>query len=79
MFDLDYLGKLGAVPGWPGEEAYPPQPMIGQVRAVLDAYREAGGSYREIVLPGVGHAPHLEAPEQVRAALLEHLATSQPR
>ncbi len=79
MFDFGYLGKLGAVPGWPGEEAYPPQPMIRQVRAVLDAYRDAGGSYREVVLAGVGHTPHIEAPEQVRAALLEHLANSQPR
>jgi pimeloyl-ACP methyl ester carboxylesterase len=79
MFDLGYLGKLGAVPGWPGEDAYPPQPMIRQVRAVLDAYRDAGGSYREIVLPGVGHTPHLEAAAQVQAALLEHLAQRQPR
>lgn len=79
MFDLGYLGKLGAVPGWPGDEAHPPQPMIRQVRAVLDAYREAGGSYREVVLPDVGHTPHLEAPAQVRAALLEHLAMTRPR
>jgi len=76
MFDLGYLGQLGAVPGWPGVDVYPPQPMIRQVRAVLDAYREAGGSYRELVLPGVGHSPHLEAPAQVLAALLEHLAGS---
>ena len=79
MFDFGHLGKLGAVPDWPGEEVYPPQPMIRQVRAVLDAYREAGGSYREVVLPGVGHTPHLEAPAQVRAALLELLAKERPR
>ena len=24
--DLAYLGSLGAVPGWPGEQAWPPQP-----------------------------------------------------
>lgn len=73
LFDLGYLGKLGAVPGWPGDEAYPPQPMIRQVRAVLDAYRAAGGSYREIVLPEVGHSPHIEAPEHVHNVLLEVL------
>jgi pimeloyl-ACP methyl ester carboxylesterase len=74
LFDLGFLGKLGAVPGWPGDEIYPPQPMIAQVRAVLDAYRAAGGRYREVLLPGVGHSPHIEAPEPTRAALLEHLA-----
>jgi pimeloyl-ACP methyl ester carboxylesterase len=69
LFDLGTLGKLGAVPGWPGEASYPPQPMVSQLRAVLDAYRDAGGSYREEVLAGVGHAPHLEAPDAFRAAL----------
>lgn len=73
LFDLGFLGQLGAVPGWPGEAVYPPQPMVRQLRAVLDAYREAGGSYRELVLPDVGHSPHIEAPAAVRAALLEHL------
>lgn len=73
LFDLAYLGKLGAVPGWPGDEVFPPQPMIRQTRAVLDAYRAAGGSYREVVMPDVGHTPHVEAPEQFRAVLLEFL------
>src|SRR5688500_8451176 len=27
LFDLGFLGKLGAVPGWPGEDVFPPQPM----------------------------------------------------
>src|SRR5262249_13072041 len=73
MFDLGHLGKLGAVPGWPGDEVYPPQPMIRQVRAVLDAYRAVGGDYRELVLPGVGHSPHIEAHAQVRDAVLDFL------
>ncbi len=59
MFDLATLGKLGAVPGWPGEEVCPPQPMLSQTRAVLDAYAAAGGSYREVVLD-CGHTPHVE-------------------
>lgn len=69
MFDLANLGRLGAVPGWPGDDDCPPQPMVTQTRAVLDAYAAAGGSYRETVLDGVGHSPHVEAPEAFLAAL----------
>ncbi len=71
--DLNNLGRLGVIPGWPGEQAAPPQPMVSQTREVLDRYVEAGGRVREVVLPGVGHSPHLERPAQFRAALLEHL------
>ncbi|HYO36116.1 MAG TPA: alpha/beta hydrolase [Geodermatophilus sp.] len=74
-FDLALLGQLGAVPGWPGAEACPPQPMVTQTRAVLDRYAASGGAYREVVLPGVGHSPHVERPEEFLAALLEHLDT----
>lgn len=73
MFDLAYLGQLGAVPGWPGADTCPPQPMVAQTRAVLDAYAEAGGHYREVVFADCGHSPHLEHPAKFRAALLEHL------
>ncbi|WP_238454789.1 alpha/beta fold hydrolase [Micromonospora sp. ATA51] len=70
LFDLAYLGSLGAVPGWPGEADCPPQPMIGQTRAVLERYAAAGGTYREVVLPGCGHSPHLERPVEFVAELL---------
>ncbi|MFC6022305.1 alpha/beta hydrolase [Plantactinospora solaniradicis] len=73
LFDLAYLGQLGVVPGWPGAEVCPPQPMIGQTREVLDRYAAAGGSYREIVLPGCGHSPNIERPAEFVAALLELL------
>lgn len=73
FFDLNTLGKHGIVPGWPGEEVAPPQPMVSQTRDVLEAYQVAGGSYRELILEGVGHSAHLERPEEFRAALLEHL------
>jgi pimeloyl-ACP methyl ester carboxylesterase len=72
-YDLAHLGALGVVPGWPGAEAFPAQPMITQTRAVLDRYAASGGSYREVLMPGVGHSPHVERPEEFALALVEHL------
>jgi pimeloyl-ACP methyl ester carboxylesterase len=73
VFDLAFLGSVGAVPGWPGAETCPPQPMVTQMRAVLDRYAATGGAYREVVLPDVGHSPHVERPQEFVVALLEHL------
>lgn len=70
MFDFAQLGALGVVPGYPGVQAMPPQPMLAQTRSVLDAYATAGGVVEEVVLPGVGHSPHIEATD----AFVEHLA-----
>jgi pimeloyl-ACP methyl ester carboxylesterase len=67
-FDLAYLGSVGAVPGWPGPDVCPPQPMVAQVRTVL-----ASGDHVERVYEDCGHSPHLEHPqrfaEDVRAFL----------
>ncbi|MFT4219235.1 MAG: alpha/beta hydrolase [Microbacterium sp.] len=71
FYDLNYLGQLGVIPGWPGAEAAPAQEMVSQTRDVLDAYRAAGGQVVEVSLEGVGHSPHLEAPAQFRRSLLE--------
>lgn len=77
LLDFGFLGKLGAVPGWPGDEAYPPQPMVSQIRAVLEAYVQNGGSYREEVIGDCGHSPHVEKPEEFQQTLFgfleEHL------
>jgi pimeloyl-ACP methyl ester carboxylesterase len=70
FYDLNYLGQLGVIPGWPGEEAAPAQEMVSQTRDVLDAYADAGGEVTELELEGVGHAPHLERPDEFRDALL---------
>ncbi|WP_327005988.1 alpha/beta fold hydrolase [Dactylosporangium sp. NBC_01737] len=72
FFDLAQLGKLGLVPGWPGEEACPPQPMIGQTRAVLTAY----GPYTEIVYEGCGHSPHVERAADFAAELAKVVASA---
>lgn len=74
VFDLNFLGQLDVIPGWPGEEVAPAQPMLSQTRAVLEAYAAAGGSFREVVLQDCGHSPHLEHPEAFDEALLSHIA-----
>ena len=74
LYDLAYLGSLGAIPGWPGEQTWPPQPMVAQTRTVLDGYAVAGGRFREVVIEDSGHGPHLDQPERFRAALADHLA-----
>jgi pimeloyl-ACP methyl ester carboxylesterase len=77
MFDFGTLGKLGAVPGWPGEEVYPAQPMIAQSRAVFERRRAHGGFLREEVLHEVGHGPLVERPAEVARLMREHIEASQ--
>ena len=74
FFDLGTLGKLGFVPGWPGEDVYPSQPMLAQTRAVLEHYQANAGSYREVVIADTGHTPYVEKPAEFNALLHEHLA-----
>lgn len=76
LFDFGFLGQLGAVPGWPGNDVCPPQPMVGQMRTLLDAYRDRGGRYEEVVLADTGHSPHLERPTEYVAALVNFFAAS---
>lgn len=47
MFDLAALGAMGAVPGWPGAEECPPQPMLVQIRTILEKYKANGGRIRK--------------------------------
>lgn len=70
MFDLATLGELGAIPGWPGADVLPPQPMVGQMRAVLAKYEAGGGTVREVALDGIGHGIPLEVPGRVAKEIL---------
>ena len=63
FFDFGTLGKLGFVPGWPGEDVYPPQPMVGQTRSVLEQY----GNFEEAVIADTGHTPYVEKPAEFMA------------
>jgi pimeloyl-ACP methyl ester carboxylesterase len=71
--DFGYLGKIGVVTGWPGEEVYPPQPMVSQMRTLLEKHKALGGSYREEVFADCGHSPHIEKPDEFRKVLIEFL------
>jgi len=63
LFDFGFLGQIGAVPGWPGVDLFPPQPMIAQTRSVLEQYKANGGRYEEEIIEEAGHSPHIEQPE----------------
>lgn len=73
FFDFGFLGSLGYVEGWPGDEIYPPQPMVSQTRYVLDEYQNKGGSYEEIIVDDAGHSPHIEKPEIVFARIKDFI------
>lgn len=73
FFDLNHLGALGAIPGWPGVDAAPAQPMITQTRAVLDRYATNGGAYTEVLFEHCGHSPHLEDQGRFLEELTRHI------
>jgi pimeloyl-ACP methyl ester carboxylesterase len=73
FFDFGYLGQVGAVPGWPGDEVMPPQPMAGQTRSILDMYRARGGTAEEITLDDAGHGMPVEVPTKVADAIAARL------
>ncbi|QBI20707.1 alpha/beta fold hydrolase [Egibacter rhizosphaerae] len=70
LADLGTLGQLGAVPGWPGEDEFPPQPMVSQLRAVLEAHP---GPLSTVWREGVGHFPFVQEPDRFAETLARHL------
>lgn len=71
MADFGQLGAIGMVPGWPGMEEFPPQPMISQTRFVLEKYRKNGGDYKEVLMKDAGHACHVEKEEEFTKLLID--------
>ena len=55
---------MGAVTGWPGDEVFPAQPMVAQIRNVLERYRDAGGRLQVEMFEGSGHGPLFDAAER---------------
>lgn len=72
---MDYVARArtGAADGYPGEAVAPPQPMLAQTRAVLDAYARGGGVVRAVEIAGAGHAPHLTTLPMLMESLVGHL------
>lgn len=68
LYDMGNLGKLEVIPGWPGEDVYPVQPMVSQMRWFLEQYSASGGRTAEAVIEGAGHGPHIDHPEEFQAA-----------
>lgn len=63
-WDLAVLGQAEVVPGWPGSDVFPPQPMVSQIRSVLEDYEAAGGEVRYEMIEGAGHGPHFDHAEE---------------
>jgi pimeloyl-ACP methyl ester carboxylesterase len=75
-WEMGTLGKTGVVPGWPGEDAFPSQPMVTQIRTVLERYREAGGEARIELFEGSGHFPPIDAAERWSALFFEFIGSA---
>ncbi|MFC5138133.1 alpha/beta fold hydrolase [Actinomycetospora rhizophila] len=74
--ELGTLGAAGTVPGWPGPDVFPPQPMVAQIRDVLEAYRAAGGRAEIEIFTGSGHGPHVDAAERWSATFFAFLEST---
>jgi pimeloyl-ACP methyl ester carboxylesterase len=58
------VGAMGLLPGYPGPDVYPAQPMLKQIRAALEKYAANGGAYQEVVIEDAGHIPYIEKPDE---------------
>ncbi len=72
-WELGTLGKMGQIPGWPGDDAFPPQPMVSQIRMVFERYREAGGRVEMEMFEGSGHFPVADAADRWRTRFFAFL------
>lgn len=74
-WEIGALGAAGAIPGWPGKDVVPPQPMVSQIRRVLGRYAEAGGTVRSEMFDGSGHGPLFDATDRWKRTFF-HFLTS---
>jgi hypothetical protein len=76
-WEMGTLGKMGVVPGWPGEEVFPPQAMVTQIRNVLTAYKDAGGQVQMEMFEGSGHGPLFDATERWSGTFFKFLVSAE--
>ena len=74
-WEMGTLGQMGVIPGWPGADVFPPQPMVTQIRDVLTAYRDKGGRVEMEMFEGSGHFPVADAFERWRKLFVDFLAS----
>lgn len=73
LLDIAVLGLMGYIPGYPGQEEFPPQPMVSQIKNFLDEYTMRGGTYEKLMIEGAGHTPFVERPEELMKKLVSFL------
>jgi len=66
-------GPNGLLDGFPGADEYPPQPMMDQIRTLLEDYERNGGCYQEVAVAGSGHVPFMSHPAEFNRAFHAHL------
>ena len=71
-------GQAGLLEDYPGTEAYPPQPMMRQIRKVLDDYAARDGEYEEVAIKNSGHAPFMSHPDEFNHSFHKHLSRNDP-
>lgn len=76
-WEMGTLGQMGLVPGWPGAEIFPPQPMVTQIRTLLQRYAAAGGRVQMEMFDGSGHGPHVDAAERWSALFFDFLRSTE--
>jgi len=67
-------GPTDRLPDFPGADVYPPQPMMEQIRLLLDDYAAQGGSYEEVAIAGSGHVPFITHQEEFNRVFHSFLA-----
>ncbi|MCY4153962.1 MAG: alpha/beta hydrolase [Gammaproteobacteria bacterium] len=69
----DELQQEETSPG--GSNSRPAQPMLRQIRRVLEGYRSKGGVFKEQGIADAGHTPFLEKPAEFNQALVNFLSS----